>query len=432
MRRLQLRGVPRTARTTLPPGRGASWRISPNTAGPSASAWHARAEGDGAFRGNAAALGPPGTPPSSGGDEIDCFHSWSEAMASWPPPCSRACRRPAQAARRGKSCAVNPTKSPIGCLSARLSAPGLLLDAGVPHGPGTASLRKAGAQPAAIVASTSSNCFVSAAQASAEHRGRCDPAVRHHRRPDRAGEIARGVLRPLSGSGSQRGACAAAGESRSTSTRRSRPEDAGEPGRHHRHPSLQDPILEHVDRVLPTGKRSAPSTRLRREPDGSWLGDMFDGKGLVGGHARERCRAARKTRQLLGAGGAGSAIADALADAGARSITLFDQDLRRPASSPSAYAMRIRLAIAAFGDPSLDGRTCLSMPRRSECRPRDGLPADFRSFAPALFVVDIVPRSDETALLAKARAAGCRTMAGPAMVAGQVDEMLRFFGIGSS
>ena len=61
--------------------------------------------------------------------------------------------------------------------------------------------------------------------------------------------------------------------------------------------------------------------------------------------------------------------------------------------------------------------------------PGDGLPAAFGALPARLFVVDIVPRSEETQLLASARAAGCRTMAGRAMVAGQVDEMLRFFGV---
>ena len=191
-------------------------------------------------------------------------------------------------------------------------------------------------------------------------------------------------------------------------------------------------ILDHVDRVLPTGKRVGAINALRREPDGSWLGDMFDGKGLVGGMRACGVEPRGKRVMLLGAGGAGSAIADALADAGARSITLFDQDLPKARQ----LAERVRDAhpgsACAFGDPTLDGQDVLVNATPVGMSPTDGLPADFKSFAPALFVVDIVPRSDETALLAKARAAGCRTMAGPAMVAGQVDEMLRFFGIGSS
>lgn len=59
--------------------------------------------------------------------------------------------------------------------------------------------------------------------------------------------------------------------------------------------------------------------------------------------------------------------------------------------------------------------------------PGDGLPIQLGRFGKKLFVADIIPRSEPTPLLALAQECGCRTMAGPAMVAGQVDAILRFF-----
>lgn len=189
-------------------------------------------------------------------------------------------------------------------------------------------------------------------------------------------------------------------------------------------------ILEHVDRVHPTGQRVGAINAMRRERDGSWAGDMFDGKGLVAGLRAHGLAPDRKRVFILGAGGAGSAIADALAAAGARSITLFDED--RPKAK--ALVARMRAAhpatVTDFGMPTVDGQDVLINATPVGMSPEDGLPAVFASFPKELFVVDIVPRTDQTPLLIKARAAGCRTMAGKAMVAGQVEEMLRFFGIG--
>ena len=189
-------------------------------------------------------------------------------------------------------------------------------------------------------------------------------------------------------------------------------------------------ILEHVDLVHPTGRRVGAINAIRREADGAWAGDMFDGKGLVAGLRASGMEPNSKRVFIMGAGGAGSAIADALAAAGARSITLYDED------KPKAKALvaRIREAhpttVADFGTPTVEGQDILINATPVGMSPDDGLPAQFASFPKDLFVVDIVPRTDQTAFLIKARAAGCRTMAGKAMVTGQVEEILRFFGIG--
>ena len=59
----------------------------------------------------------------------------------------------------------------------------------------------------------------------------------------------------------------------------------------------------------------------------------------------------------------------------------------------------------------------------------DGLPIGVNSFDARLFVADIVPSPEVTPLLAAARNSGCRTMDGAAMVTGQTDAILRFFGL---
>ncbi|MFX5574779.1 ThiF family adenylyltransferase, partial [Acinetobacter baumannii] len=71
---------------------------------------------------------------------------------------------------------------------------------------------------------------------------------------------------------------------------------------------------------------------LRRTPDGGWFGEMFDGLGFVGGVRARGGEPGGKRALLVGAGGAGSAIALALVEAGVRELAIHDEDgLRRDA-----------------------------------------------------------------------------------------------------
>ena len=189
-------------------------------------------------------------------------------------------------------------------------------------------------------------------------------------------------------------------------------------------------VLAHVDRVLPTGKRVGAVNAMRRDADGQWSADMFDGKGFLAGIRAAGAEPRGQRVLLLGAGGAGSAIADALAEAGARSITVFDQDrLRAQALSRKSKEQHPAVNCAA-GEPRVTDHDILVNATPVGMASGDGLPVDLGPLPARLFVADIVPRAEGTRLLERARESGCRTMAGRAMVDGQVEEIARFFGIG--
>jgi shikimate dehydrogenase len=132
---------------------------------------------------------------------------------------------------------------------------------------------------------------------------------------------------------------------------------------------------------------------------------------------------------LIGAGGAGSAIADALAEAGAGMITIFD----RHEDKADALARRViqfhPKCGARAGPATVEGIDLLINASPTGMAPGDGLPVELEPFGKELFVADIIPRAEPTPLLALAKDRGCRTMSGPAMVAGQADAILRFFGL---
>jgi shikimate dehydrogenase len=187
-------------------------------------------------------------------------------------------------------------------------------------------------------------------------------------------------------------------------------------------------VLQFADRILPTAQKVGAINALRRDPDGQWTGDMFDGRGFVRGLATRGHSVAGRNVMLIGAGGAGSAIACAIAEAGAASITLCDIDQRK------ARALAARVAAAApactirVGPATTAGIDVLINATPVGMNPQDGLPASLGKLDPHVVVGDVVLK-DETPLLRHAAACGCPAIGGQAMLDGQVDEMLAFFGM---
>ena len=166
---------------------------------------------------------------------------------------------------------------------------------------------------------------------------------------------------------------------------------------------------------------------MRRDPDGRWSGEMFDGLGLVRAIELAGRSLAGQRVLLLGAGGAGSSIAPAFAAAGARAITLFDTETGRA----DALAARVRsfhpACEIAPGTPRAASHDVIVNASPVGMRPGDGLPADLGNIDPATLVVDIIPKPEITPLVAAARLAGCQTVGGLAMIDAQADRILEFF-----
>src|ERR1700729_4012903 len=92
-----------------------------------------------------------------------------------------------------------------------------------------------------------------------------------------------------------------------------------------------------VNEMSTTAKIAGACNAILRRPDGSLLGDMFDGAGFVRGVERKGKRIAGARALVVGCGGVGSAIAASLAAAGLSAIALCD------ATSGSAEALGDRL-----------------------------------------------------------------------------------------
>jgi len=164
---------------------------------------------------------------------------------------------------------------------------------------------------------------------------------------------------------------------------------------------------------------------IRRNPDGSWHGDMFDGVACVQAQKDQGAQPDGARVLLIGAGGAGSAIAIALLEAGVRELIVHDADEDRAAKLIELLSDRGRgRAIVGPPDPTGCDMVCNATPLGMAAD--DPLPVPASLLRPSMFVGDVVAGHGATPLLQAAVAIGCKTANGVQMVEAVQEMMLDF------
>lgn len=188
----------------------------------------------------------------------------------------------------------------------------------------------------------------------------------------------------------------------------------------------------HMAELSITAQVAGSCNAILKRPDGTLLGDMFDGEGFVRGVARKGMPIAGRCGLVIGSGGVGSAIAASLAAAGLARLGLYDAS----ASASAALADRLRqhypqLEITiGSNDPSgfdiVVNATPLGM------KEGDPLPFDTGRLEPKTFVGEVVMKQEFTPLLRQAKEKGCRIQVGTDMLFEQIPAYLEFFGFGTA
>jgi len=187
-----------------------------------------------------------------------------------------------------------------------------------------------------------------------------------------------------------------------------------------------------VDEVTPTARVAGACNAILKRPDGTLLGDQFDGAGFVRGVERKG-RLFRGTRVLVsGTGGVGSAIAASIAAAGAAELMLFDM------SDASAEALAARLREhypqmkVSTGSKDPAGYDVVVNATPLGMKDSDPLPFDVDRIDPQTFVGEVVMKTEYTPLLQAAKAKGCAVQVGTDMLFEMIPAYLEFFGFGTA
>jgi shikimate dehydrogenase len=168
---------------------------------------------------------------------------------------------------------------------------------------------------------------------------------------------------------------------------------------------------------------------IRREADGTLIGDMVDGDGFMNAAYGHGFQAKGASALLIGAGGVGSAIAWSICEHGAKSITLTDLDTSR--------TRRLRTLLAAHFpavDTGTDFESLASFDLVVNASPVGmagnenlPLPRDLMATLRAdILVADVVTSPDVTRFLDVARDAGCRIQTGAEMALAQFGNLGAF------
>jgi shikimate dehydrogenase len=167
---------------------------------------------------------------------------------------------------------------------------------------------------------------------------------------------------------------------------------------------------------------------------GRLVGHNTDGSGWAWGFRRALPNADLSCVVLLGAGGAGSAIAHAVLRLGAERLVVVDSDGARAAaladSLNALYGAGCgRTRVSATTDPAaaLQGASGLIHATPTGMVKLPGLPLPEALLRPALWVAEVVYFPLDTALLKAARARGCATVDGGTMAVGQALGAFRLF-----
>jgi shikimate dehydrogenase len=183
-----------------------------------------------------------------------------------------------------------------------------------------------------------------------------------------------------------------------------------------------------VDDVSTTARIAGACNAVLLRPDGTLLGDMFDGEGFVRGVVRKGRAVAGAKVLVVGSGGVGCAIAASFAAAGVRALGVFDAN----ASAAEALAGRLRshyprLELTADSkDPA--GYDIVVNATPIGMNAGDPLPMDVSRIAPTTFVGEVVMKQQYTPFLLAAKEKGCATQVGVDMLFEQIPAYLEFFG----
>jgi shikimate dehydrogenase len=189
-------------------------------------------------------------------------------------------------------------------------------------------------------------------------------------------------------------------------------------------------IASHCDELMPNARGCGVVNNIRVDPNGRWIGETFDGIGMVKAITVQRPLDANTRVLLVGAGGVGRAIAVALSLEGVGFLAITN----RTQSKADDLANSVRIATPgcvvetgnAFDLSSFDiviNATSLGLNGQGP------MPIDVSRLSEKTLVVEVVMVPELTPLLEAAQKRGLGIVYGREMLNHQVEAGLDFIGI---
>ena len=166
---------------------------------------------------------------------------------------------------------------------------------------------------------------------------------------------------------------------------------------------------------------------LKKHNNGAWSGEIFDGIGCVEAFRQKGITLQDKRLQLIGLGGAGSAICVALAYEKPKLLRLFDihpQTTERMAKMVNSISPQ---TVVEVGLPHAEGIDILLNASPVGMLSDARLPLAVEQFKKELIVFDAIVMPENTPLLSLAQDCGCQVVRGREMMLGQISKIVDYF-----
>jgi len=168
---------------------------------------------------------------------------------------------------------------------------------------------------------------------------------------------------------------------------------------------------------------------VRREPDGRYVGTLLDGWGFVTG--LEKCGYDLKGKRvyMAGAGGAATALAFALGGSGIAALTIHNRTQSKAVNLVERVGATFPDCEVRHGTADASGHDIVINATSLGLKPDDAFSFDMTSAEPSALFAEVVMKPEFTPLLVAAEARGHRVHSGIHMLNGQLETMMKFFGL---
>ncbi len=184
-----------------------------------------------------------------------------------------------------------------------------------------------------------------------------------------------------------------------------------------------------VDELTDRARRAGAVNIVRRNTDGTLIGDMVDGDAMVAALAKNGVSVRGKTALVVGAGGAGAAIIYALAEAGAATLIVIERDQAK-ADRLIAHLRRDYPQVQAHDDLPDDVAVDVAINASpAGMNEADPYPFPLERLTRAEIIADAVTKPPVTPWLEEARRRGIAIQTGAEMTLAQLPTQIAFWGL---
>ena len=195
-------------------------------------------------------------------------------------------------------------------------------------------------------------------------------------------------------------------------------------------PMSVDAVDQPTSRAVLAGACNA----IYKAADGTTLiGDLIDGEGFVRAFDRTCAEGSpfdwkNSSALVVGSGGVGCAIAEALATRGIGKIAIFDTRTEQAAALQQRLQKAFPTTRVVIDAPKAAGYDLIVNSTPLGMHPDDPMPVDLSGISPASIVADCGMKIEMSRLLTEAQKRGCRIQKGKEMLMEQAPLYLQLFG----